>query len=38
MLCKELQIGDYVNIAEYDYPEVVGVVKEILADGEEIID
>lgn len=29
---KELMLGDYVNIAEYDYPEVVGVVKEILAD------
>ena len=34
---KELMLGDYVNIAEYDYPEVVGVVKEILADGEEMI-
>lgn len=22
---KELMLGDYVNIAEYDYPEVVGV-------------
>ena len=34
---KELMLGDYVNIAEYDYPEVVGIVKEILADGEEMI-
>lgn len=33
---KELMLGDYVNIAEYDYPEVVGVVKEIHADGEEM--
>lgn len=30
-------LGDYVNIAEYDYPQVVGVVKEILADGEEML-
>lgn len=34
---KELMLGDYVNIAEYDYPQVVGVVKEILADGEEML-
>lgn len=30
-------LGDYVNIADYDYPEVVGVVREILSDGEEIL-
>lgn len=30
-------LGDYVNIADYDYPEVVGVVREILSDGEEML-
>lgn len=34
---KELMLGDYVNIADYDYPEVVGVVREILSDGEEML-
>ena len=34
---KELMLGDYVNIAEYDYPPVVGIVKEIHADGEEML-
>ncbi len=34
---KELMLGDYVNIADYDYPEVVGVVREIHIDGEEIL-
>lgn len=34
---KELMLGDYVNIADYDYPEVVGVVREIHADGEEVL-
>ena len=29
-------LGDYVNIADYDFPEVVGVVKEIHANGEEM--
>ena len=33
---KELMLGDYVNIADYDFPEVVGVVKEIHANGEEM--
>ena len=30
-------LGDYVNIAEYDYPEVIGVVKEIFTDGDKIL-
>lgn len=30
-------IGDYVNIAEYDFPQVIGVVREIHADGEEVL-
>lgn len=34
---KELMLGDYVNIADYDYPEVVGIVREILSDGEEVL-
>lgn len=34
---KELMIGDYVNIAEYDFPQVIGVVREIHADGEEVL-
>ena len=33
---KELMLGDYVNIAHYDFPEVVGVVEEIYANGKEI--
>ena len=33
---KELMLGDYVNIADYDFPEAVGVVKEIHANGEEM--
>ena len=34
---KELMLGDYVNIAEYDYPEVVWIVREIHVDGDEIL-
>lgn len=30
-------LGDYVNIADYDYPEVVGIVREIHVDGDEIL-
>ena len=33
---KELMLGDYVNIADYDFPEVVGIVKEIHTNGEEM--
>ena len=33
---KELMLGDYVNIADYDFSEAVGVVKEIHANGEEM--
>ncbi|MDY5577419.1 MAG: hypothetical protein SPF70_08155 [Lachnospiraceae bacterium] len=33
---KELMLGDYVNIADYDFPEAAGVVKEIHANGEEM--
>ena len=33
---KELMLGDYVNIADYDFPEAIGVVKEIHANGEEM--
>ena len=33
---NELMLGDYVNIADYDFPEAVGVVKEIHANGEEM--
>ena len=33
---KELMLGDYVNIADYDFPEVVGVVEEIYANGKEM--
>ena len=33
---KELMLGDYVNIADYDLPEAVGVVEEIYANGKEI--
>ena len=34
---KELMLGDYVNIADYDFSEVIGVVKEIFTDGDEIL-
>lgn len=34
---KELMLGDYVNIADYDYPEVVGIVREILSDSKEML-
>lgn len=34
---KELMLGDYVNIADYGFPEVIGVVKEIFTDGDEIL-
>lgn len=34
---KELMLGDYVNIADYDFPEVVGVVREIYVGGDEIL-
>lgn len=30
-------LGDYVNIADYGFPEVIGVVKEIFTDGDEIL-
>lgn len=33
---NELMLGDYVNIADYDLPEAVGVVKEIHANGKEM--
>ena len=33
---KELMLGDYVNIADYDFPEAVGVVEEIYANGKEM--
>lgn len=33
---KELMIGDYVNIADCDYPESVGVIKEIHVNGEKM--
>ena len=29
-------LGDYVNIADYDFPEAVGVVEEIYANGKEM--
>lgn len=34
---KELMLGDYVNIADYDFPEVVGIIIEIHVDGDEIL-
>lgn len=34
---KELMLGDYVNIADYDYPEVVGKIKAIYTGGEEVL-
>lgn len=34
---KELMLGDYVNIADYDFPQVIGVVREIHVDGEEVL-
>lgn len=30
-------LGDYVNIADYDFPQVIGVVREIHVDGEEVL-
>lgn len=33
---KELMLGDYVNVADYDLPEAVGVVEEIYANGKEM--
>ena len=33
---KELMLGDYINIADYDLPETVGVVEEIYANGKEM--
>lgn len=29
---KELMIGDYVDVAEYDFKPVIGIVKEIFTD------
>ena len=29
-------LGDYVNIIDYDFPEAVGVVEEIYANGKEM--
>ena len=34
---NELMLGDYVNITEYDYPEVVGKIKAIYTGGEEVL-
>ena len=34
---KELMLGDYVNIADYDFPEVVGKIKAIYTGGEEVL-
>lgn len=34
---NELMLGDYVNIADYDYPEVVGKIKAIYTGGEEVL-
>lgn len=34
---RELMLGDYVNIAEYDHPKVIGVVKEIYSNGKEVL-
>lgn len=34
---KELMLGDYVNIADYDFPQVIGVVREIYVGGDEIL-
>lgn len=33
---KELMLGDYVNIIDYDSPEAVGAVEEIYANGKEM--
>ena len=30
-------LGDYVNIADYDYPETVGKIKAIYTGGEEVL-
>lgn len=34
---NKLMLDDYVNIAEYDYPEVVGKIKAIYTGGEEVL-
>ena len=34
---KELMLGDYVNIADYDLPEAVGKIKAIYTGGEEML-
>ena len=34
---NKLMLGDYVNIADYDYPEVVGKIKAIYTGGEEVL-
>ena len=34
---NELMLGDYVNIADYDYPEVIGKIKAIYTGGEEVL-
>ena len=34
---NELMLGDYVNIADYDCPEVVGKIKAIYTGGEEVL-
>lgn len=34
---NELMLGDYVNIADYDFPEVVGKIKAIYTGGEEVL-
>ena len=34
---NELMLGDYVNIADYNYPEVVGKIKAIYTGGEEVL-
>lgn len=30
-------LGDYVNIADYDFPQIIGVVSEIYVGGDEIL-
>lgn len=34
---KELMLGDYVNIADYNLPEAVGKIKAIYTGGEEVL-
>ena len=34
---NELMLGDYINIAQYDYPEVIGKIKAIYTNGEEVL-